>query len=176
MRFARALRPLIALFGFGPTPDVEQWVPLPAPAPVLVRARLQARTEAGLARVLAMAEEKLARPECREIFSDFHDAGGRPLVRLLEETGRDGPGLLRALRFADGSPSSQCLNRYTLAWTHPGMQTVYLCGLRFADSAHFNPRFTANLLIHESLHSLGLGENPPASLEITRQVSTRCGY
>jgi len=175
MRFARAVRPLVALFGFGPTPDVEQWVP-PPPAAVLARARLQARTEAGLARVLAMAEEKLARPECREIFADFHDSSGRPLVRLLEETGRDGPGLLRGLRFADGSTTAPCGSRYTLAWTHPGMQTVYLCGPRFADSAHFNPRFTANLLIHESLHSLGLGENPPASLEITRRVSTRCGY
>jgi hypothetical protein len=31
------------------------------------------------------------------------------------------------------------------------------------------------VLIHELLHSLGLGENPPSSAEITRQVTKRCG-
>ena len=29
-------------------------------------------------------------------------------------------------------------------------------------------------LIHESLHSLGLGENPPTSSEITSRVISRC--
>jgi hypothetical protein len=31
------------------------------------------------------------------------------------------------------------------------------------------------LLIHEMLHSLGLGENPPSSREITEHVVARCG-
>ena len=30
------------------------------------------------------------------------------------------------------------------------------------------------IIIHEFLHSLGLGENPPSSAEITKQVQTRC--
>jgi len=30
-------------------------------------------------------------------------------------------------------------------------------------------------LIHEMLHALGLHENPPSSLEITRHVVARCG-
>jgi hypothetical protein len=30
------------------------------------------------------------------------------------------------------------------------------------------------ILIHEILHTLGLGENPPSSAEITRQVWRRC--
>jgi hypothetical protein len=30
-------------------------------------------------------------------------------------------------------------------------------------------------VIHEMLHTLGLGENPPTSLEITQQVKRRCG-
>jgi hypothetical protein len=31
------------------------------------------------------------------------------------------------------------------------------------------------MIIHEELHSLGLGENPPDSKEITQQVIARCG-
>ena len=176
MGFVRAALPLVALFRLGPAPEVEQWVPPVPSAPAFVHARLDARTEAALARVLAIAEEKLARPVCREIFADFRDPGGRPLDRLLEKTGRDAPGFLRGLRFADGSAATACRNRYTLAWTHPGTQTVYLCSSEFSDAAHSIPRFTANLLIHESLHSLGLGENPPASLEITNHVRVKCGY
>jgi hypothetical protein len=32
------------------------------------------------------------------------------------------------------------------------------------------------VLIHEMLHSLGLGENPPESVAITAQVLKRCGH
>jgi hypothetical protein len=32
----------------------------------------------------------------------------------------------------------------------------------------------ATIVIHEELHSLGLGENPPSSLEITARVVARC--
>ncbi len=31
------------------------------------------------------------------------------------------------------------------------------------------------MIIHESLHSLGLGENPPRSQDITSRVTERCG-
>ena len=31
------------------------------------------------------------------------------------------------------------------------------------------------VIIHETLHSLGLGENPPTSDEITWRVFSRCG-
>jgi hypothetical protein len=31
------------------------------------------------------------------------------------------------------------------------------------------------LLIHEFLHTLGLGENPPTSDAITQRVAVRCG-
>ena len=34
---------------------------------------------------------------------------------------------------------------------------------------------TATFLIHETLHTLGLGENPPSSEEITLRVESRCG-
>jgi hypothetical protein len=34
----------------------------------------------------------------------------------------------------------------------------------------------AVLLIHELLHAIGLGENPPASEAITARVVARCGH
>jgi len=36
------------------------------------------------------------------------------------------------------------------------------------------PGVAESLVIHEVLHTLGLGENPPASVEITRRVEARC--
>jgi hypothetical protein len=37
-----------------------------------------------------------------------------------------------------------------------------------------DPGLSASLIIHESLHTLGLGENPPSSSEITQHVERRC--
>jgi len=38
-----------------------------------------------------------------------------------------------------------------------------------------DPAYAEMILIHELLHTLGLGENPPTSLEITARVTERCG-
>jgi len=37
------------------------------------------------------------------------------------------------------------------------------------------PFYAEAVIIHETLHSLGLGENPPTSDEITWRVFSRCG-
>ena len=47
-------------------------------------------------------------------------------------------------------------------------------------SGHLEGRVTLSALaraviIHEALHSLGLGENPPSSQAITARVLNRCG-
>jgi hypothetical protein len=177
MRLANAALPLAALFGWGSVTGLEQWVP-PAPAaslPVPAHPSLNPRAAVALDRMLGLAEEKLSNPVCREIFGEFQDASGRPLDGVLEETGRDATGLLRGLEFVDGTATIACRDRRTLAWTNPGARTIRLCSLEFADAAHAHPQFVANLLIHESLHSLGLGENPPSSLEITELVGRKCG-
>ncbi len=171
--------PLVALLGVGPAGlETLEWVP-PPPPPSLVApivASLHPRALAALTQMIEAAEQKLAASRCQEVFRDFHDAAGRPLERALEETGRNAVSLLRSLEFAEGSGDPACQSRSTLAWTHPGARTIYLCSLAFADAAHFNSRFLANLMIHEGLHTLGLGENPPSSLEITQQVALKCGY
>jgi len=51
---------------------------------------------------------------------------------------------------------------------------IYVCGTRFTD--RFARRIAGEiLLIHELLHALGLGENPPTSAHITDAVRIRCG-
>jgi hypothetical protein len=47
---------------------------------------------------------------------------------------------------------------------------VLLCGLQFFQRQRENSESSAALVIHEMHHSLGLGENPPSSKEITARV------
>ena len=51
---------------------------------------------------------------------------------------------------------------------------VYVCGRAFKDLAERNPERAQAIVIHEALHTLGLGENPPSSAEITARVLARC--
>jgi len=45
---------------------------------------------------------------------------------------------------------------------------------RVATGRDENPWLSEFMVIHEMLHTLGLGENPPSSFEITEQVMRRC--
>ena len=56
----------------------------------------------------------------------------------------------------------------------PGSRGVFLCGQRFAQLARRDPELASVILIHEEFHSLGLGENPPSSAEITARIAERC--
>jgi hypothetical protein len=58
-----------------------------------------------------------------------------------------------------------------MAFTHPGAQVIRVCGRQFRD--HDSESATI-IVIHEFLHTLGLGENPPTSQEITARVAARC--
>ena len=51
---------------------------------------------------------------------------------------------------------------------------VYVCGRAFKKLADRNPVMAQAVVIHEALHTLGLGENPPSSTEITARVLARC--
>ena len=55
-----------------------------------------------------------------------------------------------------------------LAVTEPGSRVVRVCGSRLVwRTWQQNSRQVVAALIHEALHTLGLGENPPSSVEIT---------
>ena len=55
----------------------------------------------------------------------------------------------------------------------PNVPRVVVCP-GFAGVQRSDPDFAESLVIHELLHTLGLGENPPTSAEITRRVEARC--
>jgi hypothetical protein len=154
-----------ALTASGQTEEAEISV-LGVKNPLLVSAANDAFTR---------ALRKLAHTGCQRIFTDFHDPKGRPLQGHLDSLGRTAPDFLRILRFANGDHADFCQPRGVLAATTPLSHVIFLCGARFFEKEHRDPEFAASLVIHEMLHSLGLGENPPTSLEITSRVIERCG-
>jgi hypothetical protein len=140
----------------------------------LVHVRLGGRYDAGtVQRSLDRARGRLERPQCQRVFTDFQDASGRPLQDALDRTGRSGAEHLGSLLFYDGGGQPRCSGR-TLAFTWVGSQIVFVCTQQFVAAARRDPILADAALIHESLHSLGLGENPPTSSEITSRVISRC--
>jgi hypothetical protein len=140
------------------------------------RVRIRARYSAGaVERSLAGARRRLQRPTCQRVFSEFADVKGRPLRDALDEKSTSGPEHLRSLIFYDGSPQPPCDRAGTLAFTSPGSPIVFVCTARFTSTALRNPFLAEAALIHEALHTLGLGENPPTSAAITSRVMRRCG-
>jgi hypothetical protein len=129
-----------------------------------------------LARALAGAARRLEQPACRRIFADFADPSGQPLQAVLDASGRDAAGFLRDwVYFADGREHARCAEQGVLAVTAPGSRAVWICGRRFQWEQWRDPAYMEVVLIHETLHVLGLGENPPTSAAISRQVLARCG-
>jgi len=123
---------------------------------------------------LLFATSKLSNTSCQELFADFQDLSGRSLATKLETLGETASSYLTLIQFYDAGEEGPCRpNR--LALTVPESRVVYLCGPRFRKSVRQTPGRAAAVLIHEELHSLGLGENPPSSAEITDRVLNRCG-
>jgi hypothetical protein len=81
---------------------------------------------------------------------------------------------LARLVFVDGGETKSCA-KGALAVTEPGSRVVRVCSSRLVWTWQQNSRHVVAALIHEALHTLGLGENPPSSAEITSRVLKRCG-
>jgi hypothetical protein len=121
------------------------------------------------------AQRKLALPSCQLVFSDFRSVDGRRLTEVLNHLGQDARTYFRGLDFYDGNGRPICATRDILASTIPGSRAVFVCSIQFLNRSHSDRGLAAVLLIHEELHALGLGENPPSSREITQKVIQRCG-
>lgn len=122
------------------------------------------------------AHRRLGNPECQQIFSDFKDASDHSLAAKLDAIGQTGQSYLGWIWFVDGGSAGRCAQAEVDAFTTPGGQVVRFCGDRFTRAiSRKGIGFLATVVIHEELHSLGLGENPPSSEEITRRVEFRCG-
>jgi hypothetical protein len=120
------------------------------------------------------AEARTARPECEAIYHDFHDEAGRPLSDRLSELGQTGRQNFRDIAFRLVEDAPACRAGGVLAFTSPGSRDVRLCRRAFTEAVRRDERDAVATLIHEQLHGLGLGENPPTSREITDRVLRRC--
>jgi hypothetical protein len=127
-------------------------------------------------RAVLSVKRRLADQECRHVFSDFSSTAlGRPLGEVLDSWGRTPEEHLATLVFKDGSGKRTCASPDILAFTHVNSDTIYICAPQFTRAVEADPAFAEIVLIHELLHTLGLGENPPSSREITAGVTQRCG-
>ena len=124
---------------------------------------------------LEEAARRLRDSRCQEILTDFADLGGERLNVRLASAGHTLPGYLGYILFYDGRGTRPCDAHDVLAWTTPGSRAVFICWDQFAAQQRASTGAAANILIHETLHTLGLGENPPDAREITAQVAARCG-
>jgi hypothetical protein len=120
------------------------------------------------------AMRRLSVPECRRLFEDFTDQAGRALTVNLAATAASPEDVLAGLYFVEGDDTIQCTSQIVAAFTAPGSQVIHVCGGRFLQFA-VKTKGGEILLIHELLHALGLGENPPTSSRITNAVMNRCG-
>ena len=123
-------------------------------------------------RGIEAAVSRLHQPRCHQLFAEFSDRKGVPVVRTLEDL-KVTPEeyLTHWIRFVEGSRQPVCRNGDIAAFTRPGSRVIYICSARVA--AFDAPRGDI-VIIHEMLHSLGLGENPPTSKQITARVLQRC--
>jgi len=128
--------------------------------------------KATVARALDGAARKLALPECQALLDEFKDPSGRPLRDALQVSGRSAPEYLGGVFFYDAPPA--LCRTSSLAVTQPGSRAILVCGSRFVRQVGRDPRHAEATLIHEVLHSLGLGENPPSPDYITERIEARC--
>jgi hypothetical protein len=128
-------------------------------------------------RAILGASLRLRRPGCQRIFTDFADESGQRLLANLEaSTVTAAEYLFERVWFVDGNDTPQCQHDTRIAaFTAPGDKVIRVCAARFAVRFATETTAAEVIIIHELLHTLGLGENPPSSAEITRVVTERCG-
>ena len=123
------------------------------------------------------ALRRLESEECRKVLTDFTDAEGRTLQQHLEEWGASPAEYIGLIPFVDGSSQALCRKTKTALVASPGVRRVFVCRT-FAEVQLRQPGVAESMVIHEVLHTLGLGEAPmpgqPTSIEITQRVEARC--
>ena len=144
-----------------------------AAKPVVLNRSLNGFDASAIARAKEGAARKLQSAECLRVFTEFKDRDGRPLQESLDKWGVSAAEYLRMIPFLDGSSQKLCRWSKVDLVTTPGTPRVLVCG-QFANTQIHDPWLAETLLIHEMLHTLGLGENPPTSNEITQRVRGRC--
>lgn len=126
---------------------------------------------ASIERALAGARRRLEADRCTSVLDDFADAEGRSLATVAAAHGPSPAASLSRLIFRDGRDSATCRGTSVAAFTGQGSRVVFVCPARFMRIG----RDTAELVvIHELLHTLGLGERPPTPSAIDASVARWC--
>lgn len=136
------------------------------PLPLHVRASVQ--------RSVALALQRLESQECQAVYQDFEDSSGRTLEENLALKGTTAQEHLRRMRWVDGARHSMCQNPGVFLVARVGQDRIFVCPRQFVAHATRYPTKTAGFILHEQLHALGLGENPPSSAAISKRVFFRC--
>ena len=118
------------------------------------------------------ARERLGDPQCLAVLTDFESVNGGRLDHVLRASGRTAQQQLDRLVFESGLGRPLCDRRVSLAFTQIHSPVVSICLRPFTL---LRRQEQEAVLIHEMLHSLGLGEGPPESVAITARVLARCG-
>jgi len=133
--------------------------------------------EAGDEKIVEVARQgarlRLRTPECRKLLADFRDGEGRPLEERLAAYALPPDEFLAILPLLDGSSRPLCQANRSHLLTTAGVPRIFVCR-SFLKAVYRERQMAEVYLIHELLHALGLGENPPTSHDITRQVVRRC--
>ena len=138
-----------------------------------IMAKLTPRDRRTVRRALDLALAALTSPGCAQVYADFElPKGGTPQGEL-DRMGIGPEEFLEMLVFTDGGREPVCRMGQAVLAMKPGTRLIFVCP-RFASFQLANARMSASVIIHESLHALGLGENPPSTNEITQRVERRC--
>jgi hypothetical protein len=130
-------------------------------------------------RAISGAFRSLGSAQCGKVLEDFRDDEGRTLASNLETLGKTPQEYLRFVLFYDGSTTPACkapISKSVFAASSTGSRVILLCMPQFRAAQRTMPYHAEAVVIHEMLHSLGLGENPPTSEEITRRVMAACAH
>jgi hypothetical protein len=122
---------------------------------------------------LDQARRLLGEPRCRSLLTQFADREGHALADRLKTLGVDVQTYLTMIVFIDDTRNRSCVEG-VIAFTRPGSRVVHLCIDELKRRWQQNPRYMVVTFIHEMLHTLGLGENPPSTQDITRRVLQQC--
>jgi hypothetical protein len=123
---------------------------------------------------VAGAAGRLESDRCQEVLTRFRDRAGRTLRANLEASGQTPSGYLERIWFYPGSHLAVCQSRRVYAVTSPGSHVVFVCLPQFRNHQWAAGADAEVVIIHEMLHSLGLGEDPPSTEEISHEVQRVC--
>jgi hypothetical protein len=143
----------------------EPWHLVRIPDPLARRATIA---------TLESASAQLMDADCRKVLTDFADGNGRSLADRLSSVAVDIHVYLTMVTFIDDSRHTRCASG-VMVFTAPGSRVVRVCAEELTRIYRQQPDYVVATIIHEILHTLGLGENPPSSSEITARVLARCG-